>query len=94
MKLDVIFEGVPTLEMQKWDLDGLRNFVSLKLQRAKIIPSMGSQNRHTQEAENARAIVSAIAERAEGVFLWARFAMNELPFKWFRGGIDRKRPIK
>ena len=86
--LDVIFEGVPNLEMQKRNSDGLRNFVSLTLQRVKIIPSMESQNQHTQEAENARAIVGAIAQRAEGVFLWARFAMNELPFKWFRAEHD------
>ncbi|KAK2803365.1 hypothetical protein FQN50_007024 [Emmonsiellopsis sp. PD_5] len=85
--LDDVFEGIPTLEMQDFNFSGVKTFVSLTLQRAKItiLPGIGDSQRGPKVNDS---IEDTIATKAEGVFLWARFAMNQIPRLWLRGERD------
>ncbi|KAK2785059.1 hypothetical protein FQN52_008781 [Onygenales sp. PD_12] len=88
--LDDVFEGVPTLEMQKFNFSGVKTFVSLTLQRAKItiLPGNGDNLPIQRGGKANDSIEDTIATKAEGVFLWARFAMNQIPRLWLRGERD------
>jgi hypothetical protein len=86
------FENCPGFEMQRYNLDGIQKYVSLMLDgtisewfdnaetsyfASRFADALGAKP--TDIDGNSLALVSrAVAERAEGVYLWARFAINEL----------------
>ncbi|KAI9695684.1 MAG: hypothetical protein M1836_006136 [Candelina mexicana] len=66
----------PGFRMQDVNIQGIARYVSTTLQRSVPL---------TSETERLKSISDDIAERAEGVFLWARFAIREL-IEGFSGG--------
>jgi hypothetical protein len=86
------FENCPGFEMQRYNLDGIQKYVSLMLDgtisewldntetsyfASRFAEALGAKP--TDIDGTSLALVSrAVAERAEGVYLWARFAINEL----------------
>ncbi|GAB7346814.1 hypothetical protein MBLNU459_g1911t1 [Dothideomycetes sp. NU459] len=62
------FESYLRMDMQEYNLPGLTLFVSLTLRDARITSDSG----WTGELQ---AVADSIAKKAEGVFLWARYAI-------------------
>ncbi|KAL2062503.1 hypothetical protein VTL71DRAFT_6769 [Oculimacula yallundae] len=79
------FPGAQRFEMQEYNLQGLEAFATLTLQRkAGSLLSNHDTNLHTQNAHRLKLTAKAVARRVEGVFLWASWAMKELPMAWVK----------
>jgi hypothetical protein len=70
------FRQRPGFEMQHYNFNGIKVFVETFFLRA----SLGVVN-----DSHLHNLVASIADRAEGVFLWARFAVNEVITGYQRG---------
>ena len=69
------FEQIPTIKMQEWNSRAIDNMVTLRIQR----------DMETSDFYNHKEVVElakGISKRAQGVFLWARFAIEELRDGW------------
>ncbi|KAI9750094.1 MAG: hypothetical protein M1835_001441, partial [Candelina submexicana] len=62
-------ETCPGFRMQSFNLEGIGQYVSVTMQN--VLTS-------TSDIETTRLLSDDLAERAQGVFLWARFAISEL----------------
>ena len=71
------FAQAPSLMMQEWNHEGIREYASQTLQRS-LATSGFYKNRELV------TLAQEIAARSEGVFLWAHFAINELRNGWAR----------
>ena len=69
------FEQIPTITMQEWNYPAIDKMVTLRIQRD--MATSGFYN-HKELVELAKGI----SKKAQGVFLWARFAMDELRDGW------------
>lgn len=76
--LNVAFEHLPTIKMQEWNTPGIDKMVTLSIQRDVAESGFYNDNEVVQLAEE-------ISNKAQGVFLWARFAVKELRDGWSKG---------
>jgi hypothetical protein len=74
--IEEAFQEFPNFKMQYHNLEGIRNFVATTLRHSTPIATHDLR---------LRILSQSIAERAEGVFLWARFAIYELMTGFVRG---------
>ena len=72
------FEQVPTIKMQELNSPAIDKMVTLRIQRD--MATSGFYNR-----KDVVKLAHGIAEKAQGVFLWARFAIEELRDGWTEG---------
>ena len=75
---NVAFEDVPTIKMQDWNTSAIDRMVTLTIQS-----SVAASGFYNDDA--IVNLAKEISERAHGVFLWARFAINELRDGWSAG---------
>ena len=68
-KLFQLLRNLPQLSMSNHNASGIQSYCSLRLKEMKL---------GDLEDLNTSRLSHIIAERAEGVFLWVRFAMDEL----------------
>ena len=73
-----IFEQIPTIKMQEWNSPAIDKMVTLMIQRD--MATSGFYDR-----EEVVELAKEISEKAQGVFLWARFAIEELRDGWTEG---------
>ena len=76
--LNIAFEHLPTIKMQEWNTPGIDIMVNLSIRRDVAESGFYNDNEVVQLAEE-------ISIKAQGVFLWACFAVNELRDGWSRG---------
>lgn len=76
--LNVAFEHLPTIKMQECNTPGIDKMVTLSIQRDVAESGFYNDNELVQLAEE-------ISNKAQGVFLWARFAVKELRDGWSKG---------
>ena len=76
--LNIAFEHLPTIKMQEWNTPGIDKMVNLSIRRDVAESGFYNDNEVVQLAEE-------ISKKAQGVFLWACFAVNELRDGWSRG---------
>ena len=69
------FEEIPNIKMHEWNSPAIDKMVTLSIQRD--VETAGFYN-HEEVVELAKGI----SEKAQGVFLWARFAIEELRDGW------------
>ena len=72
------FEQIPTIKMQEWNSPAIDKMVTLRIQRD--MATLGFYNR-----KEVVELAHGISEKAQGVFLWARFAIEELRDGWSEG---------
>ena len=72
------FMGLPTIKMQDWNTPAIDTMVTLTIQRSVAGSNFYSDSQVVELAKG-------ISEKAQGVFLWARFAVNELRDGWSAG---------
>ena len=65
------FEQIPTIKMQDWNYPAIDKMVKVRIQRD--MATSGFYDR-----EEVVELAKGISEKAQGVFLWARFAIEEL----------------
>ena len=70
------FEQIPTIKMQELNTPAIDNMVTLRIQRV----TSGFYNH-----EEVMELAKGISKKAQGVFLWARFAIDELRDGWSEG---------
>ena len=75
---DNFFADVPTINMQDWNTSAIDQMVTLTIQ--KSVAGSGFYN-----DDGVVEIAKMIPKKAQGVFLWARFAINELRDGWSEG---------
>ena len=75
---DNTFIDVPTLSMQDWNTSAIDKMVTLTIQ--KSVAGSGFY-----DDDGVVELANIISEKAQGVFLWARFAINELRDGWSKG---------
>ncbi|EXJ74809.1 uncharacterized protein A1O5_01505 [Cladophialophora psammophila CBS 110553] len=74
--LNGLFSGLPALSMTDWNNKSLRQFTAAILRELPVLES---------SPESLQRISMAVVEKAEGVFLWASYAVKELTRLWFKG---------
>ena len=69
------FKDVPTIRMQEWNTPAINKMVDLKIRESRV------------EFNNDEVVelAESISRKADGVFLWARFALDELRSGWSEG---------
>lgn len=72
------FEQVPTIKMQEWNFRAIDKMVTLRIQRDMATSGF---YKHKEVVE----LANEISAKAQGVFLWARFAIEELRDGWSEG---------
>ena len=75
---DNTFLNVPTISMQDWNTSAIDKMVTLTIQ--KSVAGSGFY-----DDDGVVELAKMISEKAQGVFLWARFAINELRDGWSEG---------
>ena len=75
---DNTFIDVPTISMQDWNASAIDKMVTLTIQ--KSVAGSGFYDN-----DGVVELAKMISEKAQGVFLWARFAINELRDGWSEG---------
>ena len=79
---DPVFDNtiidVPTISMQDWNTSAIDKMVNLTIQ--KSVAGSGFYN-----DKGVVKLAKMISEKAQGVFLWAHFAINELRDGWSEG---------
>ena len=80
---DTVFEGVPQLKMQDRNKPAIERMVEHTLQKSVGRSGFYSDDEYVKLAEG-------ISEKANGVFLWAHFAVIELRAGWIVGDEFRK----
>ena len=75
---DIAFTDLPNIRMQDWNTRPITKMVNLTIQNS--IPDLGSYKK-----SEVIKLATLIPERAQGVFLWARFAVKELLEGWSIG---------
>ena len=65
------FEQIPTIKMQEWNFPAIDKMVTLRIQRD--LATSGFYKR-----KEVVELANGISNKAQGVFLWARFAIEEL----------------
>lgn len=76
-----IFGSGTFLDMQDWNLPGITNYVF------KVFGKLGLAS-NPLDAAHAKRLSDLIAQMAEGVFLWARFAVEDLIELWKKEQLD------
>ena len=74
--LSQYLQRLPQLSMSEHNASGIRSYCSLTIEEIKLVVLEGLYTSRLSQL---------IAERAEGVFLWARFALEELVQGYSRG---------
>ena len=77
-EFNTTFESVPTIKMQDLNRPGIDKMVNLTIQT-----SMAKSGFYGDE--DIVRLADEISERANGMFLWARFAINEIRDGWTEG---------
>ena len=72
------FEQIPTIKMQEWNSPAIDKMVTLGIQRD--VAASGFYKR-----KEVVELANGISKKAQGVFLWARFAIEELRDGWSEG---------
>ena len=72
------FEQIPTIKMQEWNSPAIDKMVTLRIQRD--VAASGFYKR-----KEVVELANGISKKAQGVFLWARFAIEELRNGWSEG---------
>lgn len=75
---DTAFQGVQQIKMQDQNKPAIKRMVDHTLQESMERSGFYSNHEYISLAEE-------ISEKADGVFLWARFAVKELRAAWVRG---------
>lgn len=75
---DNAFKHIPTIRMQDWNTPAIDIMVRLTIQRS--VAGSGFYN-----DKDVVLLAKEISEKAQGVFLWARFAIYELRDGWTQG---------
>lgn len=75
---DVTFKDLPTIRMQDWNTPAIDKMVRLTIQSSLARSGF-------YEDDEVIKLAVAISEKAYGVFLWARFAIDELRDGWSAG---------
>ena len=75
---NITFEQIPNIKMQEWNSRAIGQMVTLRIQRD--MATSGFYNR-----EDVVELAEGISHKAQGVFLWARFAIEELRDGWSEG---------
>lgn len=76
--LNIAFKNVPTIKMQEWNTPGIGKMVTLSIERDVAESGFYNDNEVVK-------LAIGISKKAQGVFLWARFAVNELRNGWSMG---------
>lgn len=76
--LNVAFEHLPTIKMQECNTPGIDKMVTLSIQRDVAESGFYNDNELVQ-------LAAEISNKAQGVFLWARFAVKEIRDGWSKG---------
>ena len=77
-EFNITFENVPTIKMQDLNRPGIDKMVNLTIQN-----SMARSGFY--DDEDIVQLADEISEKANGMFLWARFAINEIRDGWTEG---------
>ncbi|KAG6988517.1 hypothetical protein G7Y79_00072g097790 [Physcia stellaris] len=77
-EFNTTFENVPTIKMQDLNRPGIDKMVNLTIQN-----SMAKSGFY--DDEDIVQLADEISEKANGMFLWARFAINEIRDGWTEG---------
>ena len=72
------FEQIPAIKMQEWNLHAIDKMVTLRIQRDMATSGF-------YERKEIVELAHGISKMAQGVFLWARFAIEELRDGWSEG---------
>lgn len=75
---DTVFNDLPTIKLQDWNTPAIDVMVLLTIQRS--VAESGFYN-----DKDVVLLAKEISEKAQGVFLWARFAIYELRDGWTQG---------
>lgn len=77
-EFNATFEDVPTIKMQDMNRSGIEKLVTLTIQS-----SMARSGFY--DDEDIVQLADKISEKSNGMFLWARFAINEIRDGWAEG---------
>ena len=75
---NIVFKDLPNINMQDWNTPAIDKLVEMTIQSSVANSGFYNDEKIVQLAKD-------ISQKAQGVFLWARFAINELRDGWSKG---------
>lgn len=75
---NIVFKDLPNIKMQDWNTPAIDKLVKMTIKSSVANSGFYNDEKIVQLAKD-------ISQKAQGVFLWARFAINELRDGWSKG---------